>query len=600
MSEITVIFPAAVFCFVLLVMSEYRRASRLPRRSGAGAERRFAMDARDHLFAWGAALLYGAVAFTMLGDADAPESFSRPTAGEALEIVLPEEAELGSFRWFAGLGTGQWTVEISPDGENWSVAAVLDQNYVALLRWNEQAPAEAPARARYLRVFSSGGPEMGELALYDAAGRRLPVLSCSENAAALFDEPEMVPAQISFLNGSYFDEIYHARTAWEGLRGEGIYETTHPPLGKELLSLGILLFGMNPFGWRFMGTLLGTLMLPVLYAFVKRLFGRRDAALGCALIFAFDFMHFTQTRIATIDTYGVFFLLLMYYFMYRFVSAGETGHALRHLALSGLFFGLGAASKWTCLYAGAGLGVIWLLYWIGELRRPDRPDRFRAFFKNVLWCLLFFVAVPALIYYLSYWPYGRAAGLSWPGMYFQREYPGLVLSNQEYMFRYHSGLVATHPCSSHWWQWVLDARPILYYLEYLPGNAKATIAAFTSPLLCWGGIIALLCTAWRAVSRRDERAVFITVGFLAQLLPWVAVPRLTFAYHYFPSEVFLLLALGYVFSEILEKSGRRWPLLSFTALAGGLFAAFYPVLSGLPVSRSYCDLFLRWMTSWPI
>ena len=53
-------------------------------------------------------------------------------------------------------------------------------------------------------------------------------------------------------------------------------------------------------------------------------------------------------------------------------------------------------------------------------------------------------------------------------------------------------------------------------------------------------------------------------------------------------------------TEILEKSGRRWPLLSFTALAGGLFAAFYPVLSGLPVSRSYCDLFRRGMTSWPI
>ena len=33
----------------------------------------------------------------------------------------------------------------------------------------------------------------------------------------------------------------------------------------------------------------------------------------------------------------------------------------RHLALSGLFFGLGAASKWTCLYAGAGLGVLWVL-----------------------------------------------------------------------------------------------------------------------------------------------------------------------------------------------------------------------------------------------
>ena len=31
------------------------------------------------------------------------------------------------------------------------------------------------------------------------------------------------------------------------------------------------------------------------------------------------------------------------------------------LALSGLSFGLGAASKWTGFYAGAGLAVLWLI-----------------------------------------------------------------------------------------------------------------------------------------------------------------------------------------------------------------------------------------------
>lgn len=36
------------------------------------------------------------------------------------------------------------------------------------------------------------------------------------------------------------------------------------------------------------------------------------AALACFL-FAFDFMHFTQTRIATIDVYITFFVIAMYY-----------------------------------------------------------------------------------------------------------------------------------------------------------------------------------------------------------------------------------------------------------------------------------------------
>ena len=34
----------------------------------------------------------------------------------------------------------------------------------------------------------------------------------------------------------------------------------------------------------------------------------------------FEFMHFVQARIATIDTYVVFFIILMYYFMLVYLS----------------------------------------------------------------------------------------------------------------------------------------------------------------------------------------------------------------------------------------------------------------------------------------
>lgn len=74
------------------------------------------------------------------------------------------------------------------------------------------------------------------------------------------------------------------------------------------MSLGIRVFGMNPFGWRIMGTLFGIGMLPFMYFFGRRLFrGKTWAASALTFLFAFDFMHFTQTRIATIDVYGTFF-----------------------------------------------------------------------------------------------------------------------------------------------------------------------------------------------------------------------------------------------------------------------------------------------------
>ncbi|MDT2263872.1 hypothetical protein P7H12_10120 [Paenibacillus larvae] len=87
----------------------------------------------------------------------------------------------------------------------------------------------------------------------------------------LFDEQKDAPYEPTYLNGTYFDEIYHARTAYEHLHQIEPYESTHPPLGKIFISAGIWLFGMNPLGWRIVGTLFGVGMIPLMYAFGKRL-----------------------------------------------------------------------------------------------------------------------------------------------------------------------------------------------------------------------------------------------------------------------------------------------------------------------------------------
>ena len=88
---------------------------------------------------------------------------------------------------------------------------------------------------------------------------------------ALFDEQTAVPDTISQLNSMYFDEIYHGRTGYEQLHKMPVYETTHPPLGKDLIMVGIALFGMTAFGWRFAGTLFGVLLVPLAWCFVRRL-----------------------------------------------------------------------------------------------------------------------------------------------------------------------------------------------------------------------------------------------------------------------------------------------------------------------------------------
>ena len=122
---------------------------------------------------------------------------------------------------------------------------------------------------------------------------------------------------------------------------------------------------MTPFGWRFAGALAGVLMLPGMYLLGKLLTKRRMGAFAAMFLMAVDCMHFTQTRIATIDSFVVLFIIWSYVFMVYYLRMDYWRKPLIKtlipLALSGLFMGLAVASKWTGCYAGVGLAV--LFFW---------------------------------------------------------------------------------------------------------------------------------------------------------------------------------------------------------------------------------------------
>ena len=591
MAALRIILPAAAIALTLALFLQLAWPARTPiprrtsRRGGIGIAVLTAV--------------YAVAAFTGLGSARDPQRFCTLEAGESATLALDGVHSIDTVWYYTGLYTGEYTLAYSDDGITYTAAGTMPQGYADLFKWLQPQPADAaPASAAYVRVTASAHLELGELALLDAQGERIAVreITGPATAGALCDEADTVPASSTYFNSSYFDEIYHARTAYEHLRGVYPYEVSHPPLGKEILSLGIAIFGMTPFGWRCMGALFGVAMLPLMWDLLRRMFRDDRVALCGTALLACDFMHLTQTRIATIDSFATLFILLMYLFLYRYFTEGR----LRHLAACGVAFGVGAATKWTCLYAGAGLGVLWALHWVFQGVQAHRDGDGRRYVRrlvsNIGFCLVFFVLVPGMIYYASYYPYGAARGLHGAGMYFTREYAAIVLENQRFMFTYHAGLVATHPYSSRWWQWLLDLRPILYYLSYGDGTVS-TIGAFVNPLLCWGGLLALPVLACRAV-RHDRTALFLLVGYLAQVLPWVFISRLTFEYHYFAATLFLVLALGYVFDRLRQR-GSFGIVYVFTAASGALFALFYPVLTGVTVSRSYAWNVLKWLPDWP-
>ncbi|MDD6189279.1 MAG: phospholipid carrier-dependent glycosyltransferase [Clostridiales bacterium] len=563
------------------------------------------MERRDLLPLGIICLVYTIVAFIGLGSGKAPESYYHfQGADNSVTLELSENREAGEILWFSAITHGNYLVELSPDGESWTEQGIWEQDSSQQLKWHTETPALDGFR--FLRITeTSGSCYLGEVAVRDKNGELIPFLG----ETALTDEQDTVPEHISYMNSSYFDEIYHPRTALEYLMGEPIYEVSHPPLGKGIISLGVRLFGMNPFGWRFMGVICGILMLPLMYVFLKNLFGRTAVAACATTVFAFDFMHFVQTRIATIDSYTTFFVLLMFWLMYRWFTQpldAPAGRTAPWLFAAGAAFGVGAACKWSVIYGGAGLAVIWLIRVVMLFRYKGR----RAFLPVlglIGQSIVFFILIPCAVYYLSYQPYGavKDAGL------FSREYLDIVLDNQKYMFNYHSKLDATHPYQSTWWQWVLDVRPILYYLEYIDDSTKSAFAAFGNPLFWWAGLGCLISLAVTVIRRRDAVGLLILIGWLSELLPWVGISRCAFIYHYFPCTVFLALAVGWQMEGMCRAREAQLCRLSpegetiavrrcdgtifvFTGLCILMFVLFYPVLTGIPFSRAYTNGLLRW------
>ncbi|HEV7180601.1 MAG TPA: phospholipid carrier-dependent glycosyltransferase, partial [Candidatus Baltobacteraceae bacterium] len=123
-----------------------------------------------------------------------------------------------------------------------------------------------------------------------------------------------------------FDEVYFARAAEEYLQRRYIYENTHPPVTKLLITFSTMLFGGLPggdtsLGWRFLDVVFGALAVWMLFILAKRVLGSTLFAAYAAGLFAFDGMHFVQSRIATPESFVAVFSLATLFTFCRYWDA---------------------------------------------------------------------------------------------------------------------------------------------------------------------------------------------------------------------------------------------------------------------------------------
>ena len=576
---------------------------------------------RADLIALGVILFVTLVlAFVYLGDHKGVHTPYRTNGiNDRFVIELEKSEKIAAVDYFGTMSvesyleTIMFSLEYSDDGESWQEYRfkVCPMDVYSVLYWR-QSRFNEPITAKYWRFTA----ETDDYILFELGFRRedgsfAKVRSISgtyAGAEALVDEQELLPESANVLNSAYFDEIYHARTAYEHINYMPYYEVTHPPLGKLIMSVGIRIFGLTPFGWRFMGALVGALMVVPFYLLLRRLLKSTLYASCGTVIFAFDFMRFSLTRMATIDSYPMFFVLFMYYFMLRFcelASAYADGEkaSLKEmscwLALSGICMGLACACKWTAPFAAVGLAIIFAFVMITSARRfrkRTKKSPLAAAAKCGAWCVLWFIIIPAMIYTLSYRPIAAIDGVS-PVK--------AMLDNTKVMFEYHTGLVDEHAFASRWYSWPVVYRPLWAYqapIGTLEEGKIGAISIFPNPIISWLVIGAVVFTlAWSFINR-DKVGAFLLVGFFSQYIPWIFISRLTYIYHYFGAYIFGIMLLTYTVKQIVLMLDGRVKFIKYLpyALSGVsvvMFVMFYPVLTGVPVSQDYAE-FLSWLDSW--
>ncbi|GAA3302692.1 dolichyl-phosphate-mannose--protein mannosyltransferase [Streptomyces cinereospinus] len=465
-----------------------------------------------------------------------------------------------------------------------------------------------------------------------------------------------------------FDETYYAKDAWAlvhrgfevnwdknvndlilSRNGDVPVPTdaayvVHPPVGKYVIGLGELVFGFDPFGWRFMTALLGTLSVLLLCRIGRRLF--RSTFLGClaGALLAVDGLHFVMSRTALLDGVLMFFVLAAFGCLLadrdraraRLAAAlpvDAEGRARPHAATAegtrigwrpwrvaaGLMLGLAIGTKWNGLYILAAFCVLAVLWDVGARRVAGARHPYRAVIRRDLgWAFLSTVPVAVVTYVVSWTGWilsasdgtggyyrdwaatdGEDSGWSWL-------FPDWWRSLWHYetqVYEFHVGLSSPHTYQSNPWSWIVTGRPVSYFYESpAPGadgcpadageKCAREVLALGTPMLWWVACFALLYVLWRWFFRRDWRAGAIACGIVAGYLPWFLYQERTIFFFYAVVFVpFLCLAVAMLIGALAGPPGSTDTRRVAGATGAGVlvlliawnFVYFWPIYTGQTV-----------------
>jgi dolichyl-phosphate-mannose--protein O-mannosyl transferase len=388
-----------------------------------------------------------------------------------------------------------------------------------------------------------------------------------------------------------FDETYYVKDSihlWKYGHEKGF--VVHPPFGKWLIGIGIHLFN-DPFGWRFMSALFGTLTIFLIILLIKRLFNNNVIALISGLFLAFDTVNISMSRVAMLDIFVCFFALLSVY-LFTFKKN------IIYILLTGIAIGLCISCK--------TIGVFLLLSFLILLLIKKKWK------SSIILCIS-----SVITYFLSWWGwffthkgYDRYSYIN--NIFNSRNFISKTLTALGSFFHYQKDMIVTaaditekHSYGSAPYQWFFNIRPTqMYYAETncsVGGKMIACVqdvVALNNPALYLLSIIAIIFLVILFIKHKNYKLLLILMPIIVFYIPWFAFfKRTMFEFYLTPLTPFIAATIPIAISYLKKKSIRIIFFCFVTILIICLSIYFYPVVSGLTISQNYWQK-LMWFNNW--
>ncbi|WIE64235.1 phospholipid carrier-dependent glycosyltransferase [Curtobacterium sp. MCLR17_036] len=423
----------------------------------------------------------------------------------------------------------------------------------------------------------------------------------------------------------------------------------HPPLGKYLIGLGMLLFGPdNAFGWRFAVAVLGIATVFLTAVIARSLFRSTLVGTLAGGLLAIDGQAIVMSRVTLLDGIVTFFVVLGFgallldrrrsqrqldAWVARRAAAGRDtlwGPVLwwrPWLFAMGLALGLASATKWSGLYFLAFFAVYSVLSDVMARRRAGV-----AFWSSSALLqqapVSFLLTVPvAAVTYLASWTGWFLSKDGWDRNWIAgggERWTGVLawvpdsLQNwwhyQTEIYGFNIGLHTPHSYQANPLLWLVMQRPTsMYYLGTAAGQdgcvvdrCGAAITGIANPFIWYASVVATVALLVLWVLRRRWEYGFVLLGVAAGYLPWLAyVNRTVFQFYTIAFEPFMVTALAAAIALVLgsrdDPRRRRTRAVVWVGVYLGIVVLasvyWYPMWTAMQVPWDFVRSHY-WVPSW--